>query len=336
MDRPSLALALATLALSACNPSTTIPAAPGTPVTFAPSPPPPAPPPPPLNPRTPAPPPSTSDAELLRAAVLFASCVPDDGVHRALLTRVYERDSDLVQLAFAQHDACLAARTDGCDGVAACLGVRVDRLGPCRPSCEGETFVACDDSTRFSIDCARLGLTCDLKDVCVNPAIPRAPCDNVGESACLGQLPMYCSSSGLRPGVPCDEHGLSCATIEPGSVACQGAKGACRSTTYGSLGFDYLEGGLGCVDSDTLQLCVANGVHEVRCDDLRPGLSCQQTPDGAAFCGLAAECDPTTRATCDGSALVTCLMGQRASIDCTTLGFGGCRDNTHMGATCVP
>ena len=69
------------------------------------------------------------------------------------------------------------------------------------------------------------------------------------------------------------------------------------------------------------------GLHEIDCSEVGAGFSCQ-TFGTSAFCGLAAECDPSSGAvsdaTCEGDQLVFCNAGRLDKLDCKSLGFSGC------------
>src|SRR5690606_33024833 len=62
---------------------------------------------------------------------------------------------------------CVATAGGGCAALEQCLGITVDRGGPCEGSCADNAFTGCDDQLRFRMDCGRLGLTCDPENACV-------------------------------------------------------------------------------------------------------------------------------------------------------------------------
>ncbi|MCB9582001.1 MAG: hypothetical protein H6717_33515 [Polyangiaceae bacterium] len=266
--------------------------------------------------------PALDPADAARAAALIGSCLPDDGAARYLAAYYYERDSgerwrlDVVD--------CLAGKTNGCAAVTQCLGASADLTGPCEPRCAGSIFERCDDTLHFRIDCAKQGRRCDADQGCV--ACDAGPaCDYSSYvDHCDGDRPIRCLDGMETTLSPCALWGLTCvddaATL--GSAYCAGAEGSCTVDHHGSPEL----AGVACT-ADGLQVCVNGGLHHIDCAEVGAGFTCQ-TLGSTAFCGLAAECDPTPStvadATCDGDSLTFCNAGRIDKLDCKQLGFTGC------------
>lgn len=282
-------------------------------------------------------PPPTLD-EVLRAGVLFGSCVPDDGVSRFIADVLYERRrADTFRGALRETVGCLAARDDACDGVEACTGMRVDLQGPCARGCEGDVYLACDDELRLQIDCTQLGFVCRDPRDCVPAGPPPMPCDlEDGSGVCLGDTPAVCRDGQFRLGVECGSYGLSCRDLGRGAAVCNGRDGACEPSSYGPYAFDYLQG-VGCLDDSTLEVCIGEGAHHQDCGALGEGFRCFAPEDGPAYCGVGDACNPAVvePARCEGDELVVCLAGQVARVDCTAVGFERCEAGQRWAA-CGP
>lgn len=276
------------------------------------------------------------DADTIaRAAVLFATCLPDDGLDGPLYRLYFEAYRDPFDLYDATAFECLAAATDGCAALERCTGLRFDTMGPCAPSCDGGRLTVCDDSWRFSADCSLFGLVCDANEAaCVRGA--GASCNpNTYEAMCVDGAPRGCLDGLEWDAYTCADYGLACASNEF-SVTCRGTGGACRSSIVSTFGVNY--DGIECTDATTLSACVNEGLHAIDCADIHADFTCLTYGD-FPFCGLAAECDPRSNdaVTCDGDVLVFCNAGRTTRVDCTALGFTGCSTGPGRdGAYCSP
>lgn len=266
-------------------------------------------------------------ADLAKAAALFGACIPDDGSLSFLRGQYFDLDIMDSSLVTREAFECLAMATDGCAAVERCVGVSFDRMGPCETTCDGSVLEQCDDASRFRIDCARFGQTCDAEEGdCVDDAAPT--CEMNASAMCLDGVPTGCSDHRVREGFDCAEYGLTCT----GSI-CIG-EGTCDTDRTGTYGLSYT--GIVCSSEEELSACVHGGRHAIRCADIAPGFACQ-TQSGTAFCGLADECDPFGEdATCDGTNVVFCNAGRTETVDCTGLGFTGCSEGGRDGAYCSP
>ena len=283
------------------------------------------------------PPDDPTPQEILAASVVFASCIPDDGIARAMQD-IYFRglESDGGLELTSEMVRCLASTGGGCDATETCLGIAVTATGPCAPSCDGEVFSACDGVTRFAVDCGRFGLACDPRESCVSDEPVGAACDyETYEPVCEGGRPSYCSDT-VELGPVCSTLGLDCTVDDTGfgpSARCTGDEGGCTADVSTPNGFELGAGT--CVDADQLQVCANGGLHTVSCADFHSSLSCQTTADGS-FCARGNECDnycpPGSdcdgdfgrEITCDGDQVVVCDMGVITRVDCVGLGFSGC------------
>lgn len=267
--------------------------------------------------------PLTAD-ERLRAATVFGSCVPDDGIERYLAGIWYQKE---VFEAFpASAWRCVATAGGGCGALEQCLGVTVDRGGPCERSCDGNVYTGCDDQLRFRMDCGRLGLVCDPENACTDqPLTETCDWDTFVES-CEDGRPVYCSDY-VAQGPVCAEHGLVCgAAPDDQGAVCRGPEGECETSSWGP---GNLEGqGVSCAGS-TLTDCVNGGRITRDCAAMGTGFGCfsiedPDLDDTQFYCGLGAECLADRRVTCEGTTALVCNLGKIDRIDCTALGFTGC------------
>ncbi|MDC0740332.1 hypothetical protein [Polyangium mundeleinium] len=284
---------------------------------------------------TPVDPPGPKDPDdLLKAAILMGSCVPDSLVDNWLRDFYAERgvDTDLDVLSYTK---CLASKTNGCKAIEECLGVTVDLSGPCMPTCTGNVLKVCDDQLAFTVDCSVVGRECseEARD-CVDKSIqPGATCnDETFKEVCQDGVPRVCSGELETNGPACADFGLTCKDLQFGGVGCVGTGATCQSDTGGGLTIDY-SSGLTC-DGPELRACINGGEQAVDCDKLVKGSACNSS--GASyFCGFGSACDPFSgdNATCEGDSIVVCHAGRIDKVDCKTLGFTGC--NATWG-TCSP
>lgn len=277
-------------------------------------------------------------SEAAKAAVLVGSCLPDDGINRTL-DSIYvdfggSADGNLV----AKYASCLAGKTNGCQGVQDCLGITVDLTGPCQEACNGSVLQGCDDTLKFQMDCAKVGLTCSVEaGSCIAEPLGAA-CDyDTFVPSCKDGAPVLCTDHETR-GVTCADLGLVCGPIaflgEPpsGDIGCAGTGPACETSVLGGLGVEF-DQGIAC-DGAALRACVNGREHHLDCGTLGEGFTCQ-TAGSTAFCGLDGACVPgsATKATCEGDNVVICNAGRVEKIDCKSLGFTGC--NATYGV-CAP
>lgn len=270
----------------------------------------------------------------LEAAVFLGSCLPDDGINRNL-SRIYTRkgSQDPLDQALVDRTTCLAGKANGCEAVADCLGARVDLTGPCEVGCEGSVLRGCDDSLKFEIDCARLGLECSVEaGTCIKPPLPAA-CDyDTFQSTCEGGAPVVCLD-GVAKGPVCADLGLSCGLDSwEEEMVCKGAGASCMANVTSSVAVTFDEG-QSC-QGGKLDICVNDGKHLLDCGTLASGFTCQSSA-GGAFCGLGAACDPNSGVdtTCDGDSVVVCNAGRVDKVDCKALGFTGCSPKYGV---CIP
>lgn len=276
-----------------------------------------------------------------RAAVFMASCVPDDNPNITLLDYYASRGRD----AAAELDevACLAAKANGCQAVADCLGITATFEGSCSSpyACHGNVLQVCDDNLEFRADCTKLGgsARCDPSVGCVpcDGAQTAPSCDNeTFTDHCEDGRAVRCDDGFVVRGLRCADLGLECQPDSFGDfVGCYG-KGAECQTNWGG---DGLLVGTGCAGS-VLEACVGERSHSLDCGEIAAGFSCQSVAAGGEtsyFCGLAAECDgaanPPADPTCDGNSVVLCNAGRIEKIDCLSLGFTGCAP---QWGRCVP
>jgi hypothetical protein len=270
----------------------------------------------------------------LRAAIFVGSCLPDDGINRTLNRYYTRKGGGGADAAINERTQCFNTKTNGCEAVKECLGVSADLTGPCEPSCSGDVFSACDDSLKFTFNCARIGLSCSAEErECVKEPLGAA-CDyDTYMTSCENGAPKVCTAAGEALGPTCSDYGLTCAIgALSEEAACVGAGASCMEQ-IGSSTSIYLDQGGTCA-GDILTTCVNGGEHALDCKSLAQGFTCQ-TGAASSFCGLEAACDPgsETDATCEGDSVVVCNAGRVEKVDCKSLGFTGC---SPMFGVCVP
>jgi hypothetical protein len=274
------------------------------------------------------------DADVIaRAAAVFGSCWPDDGVPRVASqlwsANIGARRNYYLNVVQAR---CLADARCGCAAVEHCLGYQVltGLAAGCQSSCEGERFTACGagvdlpEGSGFGIDCARVGQRCQLSGICVDGV--GSSCDGSEPPVCRpGARPLYCDDDALREGPDCAALGLGCADGH-----CEGTGAACTNEQRAREEIVAFEG-ISC-QAGTLEACVAGKRASLACAEQGPGFDCQLV-EGVPFCGLASECLPAEvggsynypTPSCDGTRLSFCNAGRLETLDCASLGFSGCQ-----------
>lgn len=287
---------------------------------------------------------------LLRAAVVVGSCVPDDGINRSL-TRMAAPGWYPTSLPISgEAMRCLATHGDGCDAVATCLGYELstEEREPC-DACVDSVAHYCGDGAHLALDCSILGGQCDPAAGCVSE-LPVVACDESSftPSCDASGRPVVCDGGYVQSGADCAALGLVC---DSGECVGQGAE--CFETSLGDSNNSIpTYEGIECV-GDMLHSCVGGRSHETDCSSLGDGYTCQTIPSGSpscagnacppmVYCGIADECVPGEQppasegssTTCDGTEVHFCNAGRIESMDCSLLGFDGCRvDRGYYGCT---
>ncbi len=274
-------------------------------------------------------------AAVVRASILFGSCIPDDGIADALNDYYYEPESGLRLEDSLLIDGldCLGMATDGCAAIERCTAVHFDLEGPCDDRCDGNTYHSCDDEWHFSIDCMQYFRTCDV-DARGCRLSSEEVCSDTFTASCVDGRPSYCDET-EQMGMDCAMYGLECA-IADGDAACRGTGSEC-GFGLGSPSSLFVQG-TRCTDATHLEACINGGSGIIDCAQVATGFTCQ-TAFGKPFCGLDDACDPTeTTDSCDGTTLVTCNAGRVDRVDCTALGFTECHegDAGRVQAYCAP
>jgi hypothetical protein len=279
---------------------------------------------------------SRDPATLARAAVVVASCIPDDGINRNLAYMWTQPGGPRVWHRFAYAAECLASFGQGCGAVEACLGWSiVESLGDCTPECDGAVFSACEETWRFTVDCSKVGLGCDLDAMCSSE--PSESCEEGTFVRTCGDdgQPVFCNDGAVFRGPDCATHGLTCS-----AGYCAGTGADCQGEYPDFQGGVYFDGSA--CDEDELTACVAGKIATRDCSSAGPGFGCQDV-NGVQFCGLASECLPGEEPgasdqsgspiSCEGDTVVFCNAGRIDRVDCTSLGFTGCDVDASQGCT---
>lgn len=275
-------------------------------------------------------------AAVARAAAVIGSCMPDDGVARNA-THLWLSHLSAPRMYFrlsAQLD-CFAHASCGCSAVEQCLSwVYSAPPEQCTGGCDGPLFKGCGDEAQVTVDCSRLGLTCDPEASCV-PA-PAEACSDVEMPSCTAEGEVSFCDDDFRRTAPCQSLGFACV-----GGKCVGDGEACDDSKASGFEEQLSLIGSSC-SGDALIACLGGRTTTVDCSEQGPGFSCQSR-DGASFCGLAAECTPADNylsdhpVSCEGSVLTFCSAGRLEHVDCRELGFDGCELDTKAGKYgCTP
>jgi len=275
-----------------------------------------------------------------RAAVALASCLPrDTGEAPDDAVAGYLRDFYLPTVKWenqvGMHAECLAAATNGCASVDACIQSSVTQGANIGDTCINGVYEWSYQDLRVAQSCTALGMVCIMQGNKPKCGLSQPPsCANSGQFTCSGDTPTPCLGGSLRTGLDCSTWGLTCAedTFFGGLdlAVCQGANGSCSPDAANWASLEH--NGVSC-QGDLLEACVNGGLHNLDCGDMGIGLSCQSA-GGAYFCGAASECNPATyQATCSGTTLTVCNAGRLEQVDCADMGFTGC---SAQDAVCTP
>jgi hypothetical protein len=145
-----------------------------------------------------------------RAAAVVGSCAPDDGVARnATHLWLSHLAAPYSYYRLVEQLTCLANANCGCAAVEHCLGLTYHQPPAVCPSqCEGDVFTGCGDEVQVSIDCGRLGLSCDPAVACVAEA--KVACDASEMPTCNVQGEVTYCDEGARRKTPCQALGFKC------------------------------------------------------------------------------------------------------------------------------
>ena len=285
-------------------------------------------------------------SDAVRAAGVLGSCLPYQTPNAALwqlYTRRGSWDIDLFSDIYARDVACLASRRRGCQALHDCLGLDVVRLrGRCLPACDGTILKFCLGQNHYIVDCSRYGMTCATHSAqCAQAIIPKFT-EVRWVSRCDDDRPVFSDFSFEFLGPECGPYGLQCEERLPGTGpygtslkghVCRGEGDPCASD-HVPYRIDYTEG-VSCQGKD-YNVCINGSVHNMSCDELGPGLTCQSRMERGrkrVYCGLGDECSWEDKSRCEGDKLVLCNAGRIERISCLELGFASC--NPQIGV-CVP
>jgi hypothetical protein len=287
-----------------------------------------------VAPESAVPPPQCSSTTFLPEDVIAKATVvtnsicmhcSDDGFWR---TQQYMRGK-VAENPYPGGDAfvsCLAAVTNGCEGVRACWGLSPLAPGDTCDTCVGTTAVFCISDLKARWDCARWGGTC-TNGKCAYPDSPICDYFNFTPSCNSEGQPTYCYDR-IRTGPACPNYGLVCQP--PGwatDLSCAGTGAACES---GHTYFDISVHGTAC-QGDLLNTCQGDRTALLRCPCFGDGHTCQSV-GSTSFCGVANECDPETfEKLCKVNSVVFCNAGKITTVDCVKLGFSRCVSDRKYG-----
>lgn len=259
---------------------------------------------------------STNGTAYERAAIVYASCFPDNGANDAL--RFLDRALGIPEAALDTFIQCMANVTEGCTQAYQCGFAFSNDGDDCPTTCNGDVLTGCDDSWRFTADCAAFGLAC-LGEACLPPGA--ATCTIGSPDTCNGTVKNRCGN-GYVETEDCADHGQTCAVDDSDP---QLVYAYCKSSdTPCTPGMNVCNGA-------AIEICDReDNVLSTPCD---AGETCHLAGT-EPFCGTANACDPFSDPTCNGNVLTVCDGGAVVQIDCAALGFTSCMsagDQTRCG-----
>jgi hypothetical protein len=276
-------------------------------------------------------------AAAARAAIFVATCISDDGADRTL--QEFYLDKNASPFYSRSVLDCLSAKTNGCQAVTDCMGMKTSTDGPCDGGCVGNVYQECEaPNYRITVDCSTLGLQCKPQQGAYCGTAASQPCDPATYlGSCDDGTPVNCAEGITVRGPRCPDLGLSCTEVTTrGSgklFGCQGTGDLCASAGDDGTTTATFEG-LGCA-GNVLQACVNSRRATLDCTTVATGFTCFPSPDAGenalGYCGVAAECTPRSAwdkvtAACDGTSVVLCNGGKIGKVDCVSLGFTGCKN----------
>jgi len=256
-----------------------------------------------------------TEAQIIHACVLFASCLEDGGVNRCF--------RDLNTSALSPDELLCLAAADGCARARACVGASLTPDPACTdpPACTGEVLTGCAGGRRYQLDCAFYeGGTCAAAPVpgCFCAEFGR--CDGDRRIGCYGGRDSFLTIDCGLLGQTCVEAGGSADCVDGTSLAC-----------------DVLASPRQWCEGADLVVCQSPGMTErIDCSRAISGWSCQDVPGRGPQCGWAADCAyDDLDETCNGSLLTACVGGRLQTIDCADHGFATCEPTSQGKAWCL-
>lgn len=214
------------------------------------------------------------------------------------------------------------AEVEACTGVARETRDEVCEAGELGWKCDGNVAIRCNESSSFSIDCARFGATCDLfdsgEDLNIRPCALRTPasCDTAeGESLCAANVRYQCVD-GKAYGADCGVFGNVCTEAVAGAAIC----GEYRTDCAGPFGVVSCSG-------DAIEVCDTS-MQFARYDCAPAGATCQVQGTSNGYC-LSPGCTVDDFEACVESCLPdgrlqVCVGGAPYAINCRDYGFDRC------------
>ena len=215
-----------------------------------------------------------------------------------------------------------------CDDVITCTGIaREDHDTVCGAGelgwkCDGDIAIRCNESSSFSIDCARYGASCDPfdsgEDLNIRPCALRtpSPCDTPSDqSLCAGNVRYQCVD-GKAYGADCGVFANVCSEAIPGAAVCTEFRAECD----GPFGVVSCSG-------DAIEVCDTS-MGYARYDCAPAGATCATQGTSNGYC-LAPGCTIAEFEACKESCLPdgrmqVCVGGAPYVIDCQDYGFNRC------------
>ncbi len=284
----------------------------------------------------PLPPLPVTEPEHVAACARLAACFPEGAQSLSVCASsfvYFVGDSQIRELSLLVR--CVNAAGPNCDAVRACThtGTAPPACDPATAidRCDGNVSVLCRRSTRleFRVDCAALGQSCSL-DRLRRPTCGFGSCSEGQPAFCDRDRLMQCID-GVLSFADCARAGMRCVAVP--TARCAGRGAPCNAETFG----DGCSGGV-------LRGCLGGFAANIDCAAILPQLTCVQVSGMPPACARTATpvcmADPINGSVfpehCDGSAIVYCLDGLEARLDCMTLGLARCTQVMPAPPRCAP
>jgi hypothetical protein len=257
---------------------------------------------------------------LVRVCLLRVSCYP-------LLPRFTISDCiSFNTVAFTSYESCMQD-ADDCSDVTHCTGLGyLEDTTLCEGVtaqwiCNDDVAIRCGSSSPYTVDCGRLGATCETYSPGTatdgaRPCRVNEPgvCEGSSDTwRCNGEIAYHCIE-GKAYGQACSQTQSICNEDLPGSAYCNDITSTCTD-----------RGTVRC-DANSVTVCDTGG-YFARYDCAPAGGTCDTDGTSVGYCVLPgcnkdSGCEEECLA--DGVTMKLCIAGAPFPVDCTSYGFSAC------------
>jgi hypothetical protein len=233
-----------------------------------------------------------------------------------------------LKVAKSNLDCVRAAST--CEQVRACGQPTSEQLALCQntsdDTCSGNVVVHCGSDRITAVDCAKSGLVCGAGEY--GAACGLASCDPTTTlPRCEGNRLVTCDEyADVLTSDDCALEGRTCGSNPLGETACVGSTGcnpATATTHCDGNAIVHCDRG---TEARTDCAAVLGDEWTCRAQTLETGTWTRCVP-------VAQECTVGEGESCSSGVVTYCHAGRKATFDCRSLGFSGCREVTSETTT---